>query len=134
MQKTKLLSYTTIDFPSKAQMNLYIKYIEQIENDKSNSEKLLNAGLVRRTHSQIWNSNNVFRIGITFEYKDEKCFSKVQKLLSEFMNNTETKELLINTKMLWFLHIFFIFLRTFGGKLVIEFFSIFQLSSNGFSL
>ena len=46
MQKTKLLSYTTIDFPSKAQMNLYIKYIEQIENDKSNSEKLLNAGLV----------------------------------------------------------------------------------------
>ena len=45
------------------------------------------------------NSNNVFRIGITFEYKDEKCFSKVQKLLSEFMNNTETKELLINTKM-----------------------------------
>ena len=99
MQKTKLLSYTTIDFPSKAQMNLYIKYIEQIENDKSNSKKLLNAGLVRRTHSQIWNSNNVFRIGITFEYKDEKCFSKVQKLLSEFMNNTETKELLINTKM-----------------------------------
>ena len=56
MQKTKLLSYTTIDFPSKAQMNLYIKYIEQIENDISNSEKLLNAGLVRRTHSQIWNS------------------------------------------------------------------------------
>ena len=99
MQKTKLLSYTLIDFPSKAQMNLYIKYIEQIENDKSNSEKLLNAGLVRRTHSQIWNSNNVFRIGVTFEYEDEKCFNKVQKLLSEFMNNAETKELLINTKM-----------------------------------
>ena len=99
MQKTKLLSYTLIDFPSKAQMNLYIKYIEQIENDKSNSEKLQNAGLVRRTHSQIWNSNNVFRIGVTFEYEDEKCFKKVQKLLSEFMNNAETKELLVNTKM-----------------------------------
>ena len=53
MQKAKLLSYTLIDFPSKAQMNLYIKYIEQIENDKSNSEKLLNAGLVRRTHLSL---------------------------------------------------------------------------------
>ena len=51
----------------------------------------LNAGLVKRTHSQIWNSNNVFRIGISFKYKDEKCFNKVQKLLSEFMNNTEKR-------------------------------------------
>ena len=76
MQKTKLLSYTTIDFPSKAQMNLYIKYIEQIENDKSNSEKLLNAGLVRRTHSQIWNSNNVFRIGITLNTKMKNALAR----------------------------------------------------------
>ena len=99
MQETKLLSYTTIDFQTKAQMNLYIKYIEQVENDKYSSEKLQKAGLLRRTHSQIWNSQNVFRIGISFEYKDEQCFGKVQKLLSEFMDNIETKELLMNTKM-----------------------------------
>ena len=91
MQETKLLSYTTIDFQTKAQMNLYIKYIEQVENDKYSSEKLQKAGLLRRTHSQILNSNNVFRIWISFKYKDEKCFNKVQKLLSEFMNNTEKR-------------------------------------------
>ena len=94
MQKTKLLSYTTIDFPSKAQMNLYIKYIEQIENDKSNSEKLLNAGLVRRTHSQIWNSNNVFRIGVTFEYEDEKAYQKCQPIFQEIERNEKKDQLI----------------------------------------
>ena len=94
MQKTKLLSYTLIDFPSKAQMNLYIKYIEQIENDKSNSEKLLNAGLVRRTHTQIWNSNNVFRIGVTFEYEDEKAYKMCQPIFEEIERKEKEDQLI----------------------------------------
>ena len=95
----KLLSYTTVDFPTKAQLNLYIKYFEQRDNDKQAMAKFKEAGLLKRTVTQIWNSNNVYRIGITFEYKDEKSYVKVQKILSEFMNNFETKELLVNTKM-----------------------------------
>ena len=62
-------------------------------------EEFKKAGMLRRVLTRIWNKEGVARVGILFEYKDEKCFSKVQKLLSEFMNNTETKELLINTKM-----------------------------------
>ena len=48
MQETKLLSYTTIDFQTKAQMNLYIKYIEQVENDKYSSEELKKSRIIKK--------------------------------------------------------------------------------------
>ena len=70
----KLLSYTSVDFPTKAKMNLYIKLLEQRDNDKKNNEKLKEAGLLRRSLSQIWNTQNVLRIGISSKNKDENSF------------------------------------------------------------
>ena len=70
----KLLSYTSVDFPTKAKMNLYIKLLEQRDNDKKNNEKLKEAGLLRRSLSQIWNTQNILRIGISSKNKDENSF------------------------------------------------------------
>tara|TARA_X000000950_G_scaffold16703_1_gene18189 strand:- start:2 stop:157 length:156 start_codon:yes stop_codon:yes gene_type:complete len=49
----KLSSYTIVDFPTKAQLNLFLKYVEQRNNDKVVIEEMKEAGLVKRIVSQI---------------------------------------------------------------------------------
>ena len=95
----KLSSYTIVDFPTKAQLNLFIKYVEQRNNDKVVIEEMREAGLVKRIVSQIWNATNAYRIGITYEYKDEESFTKFQIVLKDFLEKSETKELLAGAKI-----------------------------------
>lgn len=95
----KLSSYTIIDFPTKAQLNLFLKYVEQRNNDKVVIEEMREAGLVKRIVSQIWNATNAYRIGITYEYKDEESFTKFQIVLKDFLEKSETKELLAGAKI-----------------------------------
>ena len=95
----KLSSYTIVDFPTKAQLNLFLKYVEQRNNDKVVIEEMREAGLVKRIVSQIWNATNAYRIGITYEYKDEESFTKFQIVLKDFLEESETKELLAGAKI-----------------------------------
>ena len=95
----KLSSYTIVDFPTKAQLNLFLKYVEQRNNDKIVIEEMKEAGLVKRIVSQIWNATNAYRIGITYEYKDEESFTKFQIVLKDFLEKSETKELLAGAKI-----------------------------------
>ena len=41
----KLSSYTIVDFPTKAQLNLFLKYMQQKNNDKIVIEEMKKAGL-----------------------------------------------------------------------------------------
>ena len=95
----KLSSYTIVDFPTKAQLNLFLKYVEQRNNDKLVIQEMKDAGLLKRIVSQIWNATNAYRIGITYEYKNEESFIKFQKILKEFMDKPETRELLAGAKI-----------------------------------
>ena len=95
----KLSSYTIVDFPTKAQLNLFLKYVEQRNNDKIVIEEMKEAGLIKRIVSQIWNATNAYRIGITYEYKDEESFTKFQIVLKDFLEKSETKELLAGAKI-----------------------------------
>ena len=49
--------------------------------------------------SQIWNATNAFRIGITYEYKNEESFTKFQVVLKNFLDKSEIKELLVGAKI-----------------------------------
>ena len=42
----KLSSYTIVDFPTKAQLNLFLKYVEQRNNDKLVIQEMKDAGLL----------------------------------------------------------------------------------------
>ena len=95
----KLSSYTIVDFPTKAQLNLFLKYVEQRNTDKVAIEEMREAGLVNRIVSQIWNATNAYRIGITYEYKDEESFTKFQIVLKDFLEKSETKELLAGARI-----------------------------------
>ena len=57
------------------------------------------AGLIKRVVSQIWNATNAFWIGITYEYKNEESFTKFQVVLKNFLEKSETKELLVGAKI-----------------------------------
>ena len=54
----KLSSYTIVDFPTKAQLNLFLKYVEQRNKDKFVIQEMKKAGLIKRVVSQIWNATN----------------------------------------------------------------------------
>ena len=95
----KLSSYTIVDFPTKAQLNLFLKYVEQRNNDKLVIQEMKDAGLLKRIVSQIWNATNAYRIEITYGYKNEQSFIKFQTILKEFIDKPETKELLTGAKI-----------------------------------
>ena len=45
--------------------------------------KFKKADALRQTASQVWNKEGVFRLGYTWEYKDEKSFLECQNLFRE---------------------------------------------------
>ena len=47
-------------------------------------EEFKKSGLLRRVVTTIWNKEGVARLGIIFEYKDDKAFLACQKLLDKY--------------------------------------------------
>ena len=43
----------------------------------------IEAGMLRRVVTQIWNKEQSHRVGIIFEYRDQMAYSQCQKLLEE---------------------------------------------------
>ena len=79
-----LISYTTVDFRSKTEMELALRRWD--ENKDKWLKKFKDSGMVSNINTQIWNKEGVFRIGRIFMYKDEKAFIACQKIFREFEN------------------------------------------------
>ena len=77
-----LISYTTVDFQTKNQLELFVRRWD--EKKDYWLEKFKAAGMVSTITTQIWNKEGVFRIGRIFMYKDEKAFIECQKIFREF--------------------------------------------------
>ncbi len=82
MSDVNLINYTTRDFISKAELELYISKQDTIFT-KDVITEFKNAGMVRRVVTKIWNRDGAFRVGILFEYTGEKAFKDCQKLLEK---------------------------------------------------
>ena len=85
-----LISYTTVDFRTKTEMELALRRWDA--NKEKWLKKFKAAGMVSNINTQIWNKEGVFRIGRIFMYKDEKSFVACQKIFRdaelEFKNKT----------------------------------------------
>ena len=81
---TLLISYTTVDFRTKTEMELALRRWD--ENKEKWLKKFKDAGMTSNINTQIWNKEGVFRIGRIFMYKDEKSFVACQKIFREFEN------------------------------------------------
>ena len=77
-----LINYTTRDFISKAELELFISK-QDIYYTKEVIAKFKKAGMVRRVVTKIWNRDGAFRVGILFEYTDEKAYKVCQDLLDK---------------------------------------------------
>ncbi len=80
MSDITLINYTTRDFISKTELELYISKQDNIFTENVITE-FKKAGMVRRVVTRIWNREGAFRVGILFEYTGEKAYKDCQKLL-----------------------------------------------------
>ena len=58
---TLLISYTTVDFRTKTEMELALRRWD--ENKEKWLKKFKDAGMTSNINTQIWNKEGVFRIG-----------------------------------------------------------------------
>ena len=82
MSKITLINYTTRDFISKTELDLFISK-QDIFYSKTIIAQFKNAGLVRRVVTRIWNREGAYRVGILFEYTGEKAYKDCQRLLEK---------------------------------------------------
>ena len=83
MTTSKLINYTTREFVSENELQLYAAKQDEIFTPEV-IEEFQKAGLLRRVLTRIWNKEGVARVGILFEYKDEKAFIACQTLLDKY--------------------------------------------------
>ena len=83
MPTSKLINYTTREFMSENELELYAKKQDEIFTPKV-IEEFKKAGMLRRVLTRIWNKEGVARVGILFEYRDEKAFVACQTLLDKY--------------------------------------------------
>ena len=70
---TLLISYTTVDFRTKTEMELALRRWD--ENKEKWLKKFKDAGMTSNINTQIWNKEGVFRIGRIFCIKMKKLYS-----------------------------------------------------------
>jgi hypothetical protein len=82
MTNTTMINYSTRDFASKEHLELYL-----MRQEKAFSPEVVKlfteAGMLRRTVTQIWNKQGSFRVGILFEYRDKSAYESCQTLLKK---------------------------------------------------
>ena len=81
MIESTLISYITADYKTKSDMTVGMIEWQKIIQDMA--PKFKKAGALRQTASQVWNKEGVFRLGYSWEYKDEKSFVECQRLFRE---------------------------------------------------
>ena len=82
MTNTTMINYSTRDFATKEQLELYL-----LRQEKAFTPEVIklftDAGMLRRVVTQIWNKEHSFRVGIVFEYRDQDAYIACQALLEQ---------------------------------------------------
>ena len=82
MTSSKLINYTTRELLSDHELEQYIIKQNEIFTPKV-VEEFTKAGMLRRVLTKLWNEEGVNKVGILFEYRDEKSFTAYQSLLEK---------------------------------------------------
>ena len=82
MTNATMINYSTRDFATKEQLELYL-----LRQEKAFSPEVIklftDAGMLRRVVTQIWNKEHSYRVGIVFEYRDRDAYVACQTLLEK---------------------------------------------------
>ena len=84
-----LMSFIICDLISKSDQTVaQDAWVEIIESRRADFTA---AGAIRQTVTQIWNKQDVFKLGFMWEYKAEKAFIDCQKLFRQVENEFSKK-------------------------------------------
>ena len=81
MTSSKLISYTTREFLTENELELYVKMQDEIYTPAVIDE-FIKSGLLRRALTKVWNKKGASKVAIIFEYKDDQSFVACQNNLS----------------------------------------------------
>ena len=73
MTSSKLISYTTREFLTENELELYVKMQDEIYTP-SVIDEFIKSGLLRRALTKVWNKKGASKVAIIFEYKDDQSF------------------------------------------------------------
>ena len=82
MTATTLINYSTRDFASKEDLELYLER-QDAAFSPDFTKLFTDAGMLRRVVTRIWNKKHTFRVGIVFEYRDQAAFEACKPLLEK---------------------------------------------------
>ena len=83
MTSSKLISYTTREFLTENELELYVKMQDEIYTPAVIDE-FIKYGLLRRALTKVWNKKSASKVAIIFEYKDDQSFVACQRLLEKY--------------------------------------------------
>ena len=83
MTSSKLISYTTREFLTENELELYVKMQDEIYTPAVIDE-FIKSGLLRRALTKVWNEKSASKVAIIFEYKDDQSFVACQRLLEKY--------------------------------------------------
>ena len=72
MSEPKFTSFTTADFLNDVDMDLFIDVVEKTAPVWAGEMK--SRGLLKFSLNRVWNRGEVFRVVMTYEYKDKASF------------------------------------------------------------
>ena len=76
MSNVNLINYSTREFTTKGEMDSYIRKQDEIFTPEI-TEIFINAGMLRRVVTQIWNKEGTFRVGILLNTKIKTLLKNV---------------------------------------------------------
>ena len=83
MTSSKLINYTTREFLTENELELYVKMQDEIYTPAVIDE-FIKSGLLRRALTKVWNKKGASKVAIIFEYKDDQSFVACQRLLEKY--------------------------------------------------
>ena len=83
MTSSKLISYTTREFLTENELELYVKMQDEIYTPAVIDE-FIKSGLLRRALTKVQNKKGASKVAIIFEYKDDQSFVACQRLLEKY--------------------------------------------------
>ena len=80
MTNTTMINYSTRDFATKEQLELYL-----LRQGKAFTPEVIklftDAGMLLRVVTKIWNKELSFRVGVVFEHRDQDAYIAYQALM-----------------------------------------------------
>ena len=97
MAEPKFTSFTTADFINDVDMELFIDAVEKTAPVWVKEMK--SRGLLKFSMNRVWNKGEVFRVVMTYEYKDRASFeANIAYLENTFGKNPDFQQLVTTAK------------------------------------